>query len=86
MYETDIVNNDIIDYETNDINDNKFVATNEWQEIKDGQKVPSMLHYRMNLATGKKEAKLLDAQNFTSIFMALVVELLKRLHFSKIGS
>ena len=60
VYETDIVNNDIIDYETNDINDNKFVATNEWQEIKDGQKVPSMLHYRMNLATGKKEAKLLE--------------------------
>ena len=37
-----------------------FVATNEWQEIKDGQKVPGGLHYRLNFETGKKEAKLLD--------------------------
>jgi len=36
-----------------------FQATDEWQEIKDGQKVPGGLHYRMNLETGKKEAKLL---------------------------
>ena len=37
-----------------------FVATNEWQEIKEGQKVPAGLHYRMNLETGKKEAKILE--------------------------
>ncbi|XP_070508986.1 nucleotide exchange factor Sil1 [Chironomus tepperi] len=37
-----------------------FVATEEWQEIKPGQKVPQGLHYRMNLQTGKTEAKLLD--------------------------
>ena len=37
-----------------------FVATNEWQEILEGQKVPAGLHYRMNLATGKKEAKILE--------------------------
>merc|ERR1719367_1964048 len=37
-----------------------FVATNEWQEIKEGQKVPAGLHYRLNFETGKKEAKLLD--------------------------
>ena len=37
-----------------------FVATNEWQEIKEGQKVPGGLHYRINFETGKKEAKLLD--------------------------
>ena len=36
-----------------------FVATEEWQEIKEGQKVPGGLHYRMNLETGKKEAKIL---------------------------
>ena len=36
------------------------MATNEWQEIKEGQIVPSGLHYRMNLATGLKEAKLLE--------------------------
>ena len=37
-----------------------FNATSEWQEIKPGQKVSAGLHYRMNLETGKKEAKLLD--------------------------
>ena len=39
----------------------EFVATDDWQEIKPGQKVPSGLHYRMNLETGKKEAKILAA-------------------------
>ena len=42
-------------------NKSDFVATNEWQEIKEGQIVPSGLHYRMNLATGLKEAKLLES-------------------------
>ncbi len=37
-----------------------FVATEEWQEITEGQRVPAGLHYRMNLETGKKEAKILD--------------------------
>ena len=37
-----------------------FVATKDWQVIKEGQIVPSGLHYRMNLATGLKEAKLLE--------------------------
>ena len=39
------------------------MATHEWQEIKEGQKVPSGLHYRMNLQTGKKEAKILEDDN-----------------------
>ncbi|KAG5667868.1 hypothetical protein PVAND_015835 [Polypedilum vanderplanki] len=39
-----------------------FIATEEWQEIKPGQKVPQGLHYRLNLQTGKKEAKLLDPE------------------------
>ena len=43
-------------------NGKEFIASTEWQEIRDGQRVPSGLHYRMNLATGKKEAKLLDEQ------------------------
>ena len=38
----------------------EFVATNEWQVIKEGQIVPSGLHYRINLETGVKEAKLLE--------------------------
>uniref|UniRef100_A0A182MKH4 Nucleotide exchange factor SIL1 n=1 Tax=Anopheles culicifacies TaxID=139723 RepID=A0A182MKH4_9DIPT len=38
----------------------KFVPTHEWQEIKDGQSIPEGLHVRINLTSGKKEAKLLD--------------------------
>ena len=41
----------------------QFVASKQWQDIQDGQKVPSGLHYRMNLATGKKEAKLLEDES-----------------------
>ncbi|XP_053673478.1 nucleotide exchange factor Sil1 [Anopheles nili] len=41
-------------------NVSKFVATHEWQEIKEGQSIPEGLHVRINLTTGKKEAKLLD--------------------------
>ncbi|XP_050310533.1 nucleotide exchange factor SIL1 [Anthonomus grandis grandis] len=40
----------------------EFVASDEWQEITEGQKVPAGLHYRINLSTGKKEAKILDNQ------------------------
>ncbi len=39
-----------------------FQATDEWQEVKPGQVLPSGLHYRLNLSTGKKEAKLLDKE------------------------
>uniref|UniRef100_A0A182P8W2 Nucleotide exchange factor SIL1 n=1 Tax=Anopheles epiroticus TaxID=199890 RepID=A0A182P8W2_9DIPT len=41
-------------------NESKFVATHEWQEIKEGEAIPQGLHVRINLTTGKKEAKLLD--------------------------
>lgn len=37
-----------------------FVPTNEWQEIINGQAIPAGLHARMNLQTGKKEAKLME--------------------------
>ena len=37
-----------------------FEATSEFQEIQEGQQVPAGLHYRINLETGKKEAKLID--------------------------
>ena len=40
--------------------DQVFVATEEWQEVRPGQRVPGGLHVRMNLETGKKEAKLLE--------------------------
>ena len=37
-----------------------FVATKEWQVVKEGQAIPPGLHVRMNLQTGLKEAKLLE--------------------------
>ncbi|GAB0093004.1 Nucleotide exchange factor Sil1 [Sergentomyia squamirostris] len=37
-----------------------FIPTREWQKIREGQKVPPGLHYRINLETGEKEAKILD--------------------------
>jgi len=37
-----------------------FVATREWQEIAEGQRVPGGLHYRINFETGKREAKILE--------------------------
>jgi hypothetical protein len=36
-----------------------FVPTKDWQDILPGQGVPAGLHYRMNLETGKKEARLM---------------------------
>ena len=47
-------------------NDEVFVPTEEWQEVKPGQRVPSGLHVRLNLETGRKEAKILtdDKTNF----------------------
>ena len=41
----------------------EFIATNEWQEIKPGQSIPKGLHVRINMATGLKEAKLLDPED-----------------------
>ncbi|POM66581.1 Hsp70-like protein [Phytophthora palmivora] len=38
----------------------EFVATDEWQELLPGQGVPRGLHVRLNLETGKREAKLVD--------------------------
>ncbi|OWZ18714.1 hypothetical protein PHMEG_0007143 [Phytophthora megakarya] len=38
----------------------EFVATNEWQELLPGQGIPRGLHVRLNLETGKREAKLVD--------------------------
>ncbi|XP_055902498.1 nucleotide exchange factor Sil1 [Eupeodes corollae] len=43
-----------------------FIPTKEWQEIKPGQGIPAGLHVRMNLETGKKEAKLLEENDVKS--------------------
>ena len=40
----------------------EFTATTEWKDILPGQRVPAGLHYRLDLSTGKKQAKLLDPQ------------------------
>ena len=37
----------------------EFIPTHEWQIVEEGQMIPAGLHIRMNLSTGKKEAKLL---------------------------
>uniref|UniRef100_A0A1A9WGZ7 Nucleotide exchange factor SIL1 n=1 Tax=Glossina brevipalpis TaxID=37001 RepID=A0A1A9WGZ7_9MUSC len=37
--------------------------TKEWKEIKDGQSIPAGLHVRINLQTGKKEAKLITSDD-----------------------
>ncbi|XP_058059855.1 nucleotide exchange factor Sil1 [Anopheles bellator] len=51
-------------FQVTDSNETNFVPTNEWQELAEDQPIPAGLHVRINLSTGKKEAKLLDtAQN-----------------------
>jgi nucleotide exchange factor SIL1 len=40
-----------------------FQAGHDWKDIREGQKVPAGLHYRMNLQTGRKEAKLLSDED-----------------------
>ena len=37
-----------------------FIPTNQWQQILPGQAIPAGLHVRINLATGEKEAKLIE--------------------------
>jgi len=49
---------DTVEVSTGDV----FVPTEEWQEILNGQAIPAGLHVRMNLQTGKKEAKLMDEE------------------------
>ncbi|KAM4678314.1 nucleotide exchange factor SIL1 [Discoglossus pictus] len=47
-----------------DIEDQEiFHPTREWQVVKPGQAVPAGLHMRLNLQTGKNEAKLLDDED-----------------------
>lgn len=65
-----LVDSEVKDEETNDLigqnvdeqDLNVFKPTSEWQTVLEGQAIPAGLHVRMNLATGHKEAKLLDDQ------------------------
>ncbi|KAI9919384.1 hypothetical protein PsorP6_017369 [Peronosclerospora sorghi] len=45
---------------TNEATVPEFIATKDWQELLPGQGVPPGLHVRLNLETGKHEAKLAD--------------------------
>lgn len=38
----------------------QFEPTNEWKTVEEGQALPSGLHVRLNLNTGKNEAKLME--------------------------
>lgn len=49
-----------------------FVPTDSWQTIEDGVAVPAGLHVRMNLQTGKKEAKFLDDETKDNKKAALI--------------
>jgi hypothetical protein len=44
-----------------EVSDEEFVATNEWQTVKENQAISRGLHVRLNLETGQREAKLLDS-------------------------
>ncbi|XP_060693007.1 nucleotide exchange factor SIL1 isoform X3 [Hemiscyllium ocellatum] len=39
-----------------------FYPTNDWQVVKPGQAIPAGLHVRLNLETGKNEAKIPDGE------------------------
>lgn len=54
-----------------------FVPTEEWQEVLPGQQIPAGLHVRLNIETGKKEAKLLSEQPTTEQTEDLSRETLK---------
>ncbi|XP_063301455.1 nucleotide exchange factor SIL1 [Pelobates fuscus] len=56
------------DEDEQDLQDQEvFNPTHEWQVVKPGQAVPAGLHMRLNLQTGKNEAKLLDEKYDTGI-------------------
>uniref|UniRef100_A0A646QEL6 Nucleotide exchange factor SIL1 n=1 Tax=Hemiscolopendra marginata TaxID=943146 RepID=A0A646QEL6_9MYRI len=59
--------NDVNDVDITEEDDEKhssekkiFIASEEWKEIREGQEIPAGLHVRINLQTGKKEAKIIS--------------------------
>ncbi|CAF1525871.1 unnamed protein product [Rotaria sp. Silwood1] len=50
----------VVQQSENSENTEEFIPTNEWQIVKEGQRIPPGLHVRLNLETGLREAKLLD--------------------------
>jgi len=41
----------------------EFIATEEFQEVEEGQAIPPGLHVRLNMQSGKREARLIDPLN-----------------------
>lgn len=56
--------NESDDQEQTFINDDNsydvFHATNQWQNVKEGQSIPPGLHVQIDLQTGEKRAKLME--------------------------
>jgi hypothetical protein len=42
------------------MNDARFTPTDEWQDVPDGAILPGGLHYRVDVTTGRKQARLLQ--------------------------
>ncbi|KAM8973577.1 nucleotide exchange factor SIL1 [Pelodytes ibericus] len=56
----------VVEDDDDDVQDQEvFNPTREWQVVKPGQAIPAGLHVRLNLQTGKNEAKLLDESDDT---------------------
>ncbi|RUS87772.1 hypothetical protein EGW08_004437 [Elysia chlorotica] len=50
----------VFEDDASDFSTEEFQATDEWQEVKKGQKIPPGLHVQMDLQTGKKQAKKME--------------------------
>ncbi|KAJ6634019.1 Nucleotide exchange factor Sil1 [Pseudolycoriella hygida] len=61
---------------SNDVKDEVkvFNPTREWKEIPEGHSIPAGLHVRINLQTGKKEAKLLDPSESSNEKYSAIVQ------------
>ena len=56
-----------------------FVPTDDWQEVMPGQQIPGGLHVRLNIQTGKKEAKILREEKKEDISHDTLKEALKNI-------
>ena len=65
-----------IEVEADRVDNELFIPSKVWQKVKPGQALPAGLHYRINLQTGDKEAKLLQdevhSQKSSGEFVSLI--------------
>nr|XP_023025666.1 nucleotide exchange factor SIL1 [Leptinotarsa decemlineata] len=59
-------------YSENEKKAKEFIPTHDWQIVEKGQKIPKGLHIRVNFATGKTEAKMLNEKEKPNKENALV--------------